>query len=170
MEKDIALLKEITLFKDLPVEKIQKILNIMRKVAYSENEIIMREGDSGDTMYIILEGTVEVVKSLVIGDMEDEDVGKNKVFTRLDGKHHHAVFGEIALLEELKRTATIKAITNCVLYEIRRDDFIKLAEDDHELGYHILLSLSRIISARLRKADEETVKLTTALSIILQQT
>jgi len=170
MEKDIALLKEITLFKDLPVEKIQKILNIMRKVVYSENETIMREGDSGDTMYIILEGTVEVVKSLVIGDLEDEDVGKNKVFTRLDGKNHHAVFGEIALLEELKRTATIKAITNCVLYEIRRDDFIKLTEDDHELGYHILLSLARIVSARLRKADEETVKLTTALSIILQQT
>jgi CRP/FNR family transcriptional regulator, cyclic AMP receptor protein len=62
MEKDIALLREITLFKGLQVEKIQKILNIMRKVVYSENETIMREGDSGDTMYIILEGTVEVVK------------------------------------------------------------------------------------------------------------
>jgi CRP/FNR family cyclic AMP-dependent transcriptional regulator len=169
MEKDISLLKEITLFKDLPIEKIRKIVNILRRVTFTENEIIMKEGDSGDTMYIILEGSVEVVKSLVIGDMDDEDVGKNKVFTRLDGKQH-AVFGEIALLEELRRTATIKAITNCVLYEIKKDDFLKLAEDDYELGYRILLNIARVVSARLRKADEETVKLTTALSIILQET
>ncbi|MCX5854095.1 MAG: cyclic nucleotide-binding domain-containing protein [Deltaproteobacteria bacterium] len=169
MEKDISLLKEITLFKDLPMEKIRKIVNILRRVTFAESEIIMKEGDSGDTMYIILEGSVEVVKSLVIGDMDDEDVGKNKVFTRLDGKQH-AVFGEIALLEELRRTATIKAITNCVLYEIKKDDFLKLAEEDYELGYRILLNIARVVSARLRKADEETVKLTTALSIILQET
>ena len=169
MEKDISLLKEIALFNDLPIEKIRKIVNILRRVTFAESEIIMKEGDSGDTMYIILEGSVEVVKSLVMGDLGDEDMGKNKVFTRLDGKQH-AVFGEIALLEELRRTATIKAITNCVLYEIKKDDFLKLAEDDYELGYRILLNISRIVSARLRKADEETVKLTTALSIILQET
>jgi CRP-like cAMP-binding protein len=169
MEKDISLLKEITLFKDLPMEKIRKIVNILRRVTFAESEIIMKEGDSGDTMYIILEGSVEVAKSLVMGDMDDEDVGKNKVFTILDGRQH-AVFGEIALLEELRRTATIKAITNCVLYEIKKDDFLKLAEDDYELGYRILLNIARVVSARLRKADEETVKLTTALSIILQET
>ena len=170
MEKDVSLLSGIALFKGLSGEKIRKILNIMRKVTFSENEIIMKEGDSGDTMYIILEGSVEVVKSLVIGDMEEEDLGRNKVFTRLDSKHHHAVFGEIALLEELKRTATIKAVTNCVLYEIKKDDFLKLVDDDYELGYRILLNLARVVSARLRKADEETIKLTTALSIVLRET
>ena len=157
MEKDISLLSGIALFKGLSEEKIRKVLNIMHQVIFSENEIIMKEGNSGDAMYIILDGSVEVVKSLVI-------------FTRLDGKHNHAVFGEIALLEELKRTATIKAITNCVLYEIKKDDFLKLAESDYELGYRILLNLARVVSARLRKADEETVKLTTALSIVLRET
>lgn len=169
MDKDILLLKEITLFKDLPMEKIQKMMSILRKMTFSEEQVIMKEGDSGDTMYIILEGTVEVVKSLVIGDADDEDGTRNKVFTRLDGKQH-AVFGEISLLEELKRTATIKAITNCVLYEVKKDDFLKLAEEDYEFGYRILLNLARIVSERLRKADEETVKLTTVLSIILQET
>jgi CRP/FNR family transcriptional regulator, cyclic AMP receptor protein len=168
MDKDIVLLKEIALFKDLPIDKLRKIMGILRKVNFSEDEIIMREGDSGETMYIILDGTVEVVKSLVIGDMDDEDVTRNKVFTRLDG-NCHAVFGEIALLEELRRTATIRAVTNCVLYEVRKDDFLKLAEEDYEFGYRILLNLARIVSTRLRKADEETVKLTTALSIILQE-
>jgi len=169
MDKDLYLLKELTLFKDIPVEKIRKMISILRKITFPEGQIIMKEGDPGDTMYIILDGTVEIVKSLVIGDTGDENNTRNKVFTRLDGKHH-AVFGEISLLEELKRTATIKAVTNCVLYEVKKDDFLKLAEGDYEFGYRILLNLARIVSERLRKADEETVKLTTVLSIILQET
>jgi CRP/FNR family cyclic AMP-dependent transcriptional regulator len=168
VDKDIVILQDIALFKSLTPEKIRKILNILHKVTFSANEIIVKEGDMGDTMYIILGGTVEVAKSLVIGGMDYDDMEKNKVFTRLDSSHH-AVFGEIALLEELKRTATIKALTDCVLYEIRKDDFLKLAEEDYELGYRILLNLARIVSARLRKADEDTIKLTTALSVILHE-
>jgi len=168
VDKDIVILQNIALFKSLTPEKIHKILNILHKVTFSANDIIVKEGDMGDTMYIILGGTVEVAKSLVIGGMDYEDMGKNKVFTRLDSSHY-PVFGEIALLEELKRTATIRAITDCVLYEIRKDDFLKLAEEDYELGYRILLNLARIVSARLRKADEDTIKLTTALSVILHE-
>jgi CRP-like cAMP-binding protein len=168
MDKDVAVLKDIALFKDLTPEKIRIILDILRKVTFSANEIIMRDGDIGDTMYIILEGTVEVAKSLVIDDAHNEESAKNKVFTRLDGKQR-AVFGEIALLEELKRTASVKAVTDCVMYEMKKDDFLKVAEEDYELGYRILLNLARIVSARLRRADEDTVKLTTALSIMLHE-
>lgn len=128
----------------------------------------MREGEAGDTMCILLEGVVEVVKNLVLGDEEERDDGKGKVFTRLDASGH-AVFGEMALLETMKRTATIKALTPCRVYEIPREKFLQLLEADHELGYRILLNLSRIVSARLRKADEDTIKLTTALSIILRE-
>lgn len=167
MNEDISIYQEIALFKNLTLEKIRNVTNILRRVTISANEIIMKEGDVGDTMYIILEGTVEVAKSLVIG-VDDEEAEKNKVFTRLDGKNH-AVFGEIALLEEQKRTATIKAVTDCILYQIKKDDFLKLAEEDYELGYRILINLARIISARLRKADEDTIKLTTALSVILHE-
>jgi CRP/FNR family transcriptional regulator, cyclic AMP receptor protein len=120
-------------------------------------------------MYIMMEGSVEVIKSLVLLGLDDEqEEEKNKVFTRLEAIDH-AVFGEIALLDAMKRTATIKAVTECTLYEIRKDDFLALAEDNYELGYRIALNLARIVSARLRKADEETIKLTTALSFILKE-
>lgn len=168
MDKDIAALKAIALFENLTPEKIQRIMGVLRKVVFPANAVIMREGDIGDTMYIILEGTVEIAKSLVIEDTDD-DSGKNKVFTRLDGKQR-AVFGEIVLLEELRRTASVKAVTNCVMYEMKKDDFLKVAEEDYELGYRMLLNLGRIVSARLRRADEDTVKLTTALSIMLRET
>ncbi len=168
MEQEIALLRETELFRDLTGQQIGDILSISRKVTFSEDEVIMREGEEGDTMYIILEGTVEVVKSLVMGDPDEEVDEKNKVFTRLDASVH-AVFGEIALFETMKRTATIKTVTQCRFYEIKRDDFLRLANADHELGYRIFFNLARIVSARLRKADEDTIKLTTALSIILRE-
>ncbi|MFA4915233.1 MAG: cyclic nucleotide-binding domain-containing protein [Syntrophales bacterium] len=163
---DHILLQEIELFRNIAPEQIKKVLNISHTVKFHENETIMREGDAGDSMYILMEGTVEVVKSLMISDMDDED--RSKIFTRLDAEHH-AVFGEIALLEEQKRTATVKALTNCLVYEIKRGDFLRLAEKDCELGYRILLNLARIIGTRLRKANEDTIKLTTALCMILEE-
>ena len=168
MEQEIALLRETELFRDLTGEQIGKILKISLHVTFPEGEVIMREGEEGNTMYIILEGTVEVVKSLVMGDPDEEENEKNKVFTRLDASDH-AVFGEIALLETMRRTATIKTVTKCRFYEIKRESFLGLTEADHELGYRIFLNLARIVSTRLRKADEDTIKLTTALSIILRE-
>jgi len=170
MEKEISILQETELFKNLTPAQIRKVLNICRTITFSEDEIIMNEGETGDRMYIILGGTVEVIKKLIMDGVEDEGtVERNKIFTRLDAGQH-AVFGEIALLEELHRTATVRAVTRCTLYEIRKDDFLKLAEGDFEFGYRILLNLARIVSARLRKANEDTIKLTTVLSVILKET
>jgi CRP/FNR family cyclic AMP-dependent transcriptional regulator len=170
MEKYMSLLQETALFMSLSAKEIGKVLEIAREVKFAEDDIIMKEGDFGDTLYIIRKGTVEVAKCLTMEGMEDDDraMEKNKVFTRLD-ESQHAVFGEIALLEDTKRTATIRAVTDCICYEIRKDDFLRLAEEDNQLGYRILLNLARIVSARLRKADEDTIKLTTALSIILKE-
>ena len=170
MEKEISILQETELFKNLTPAQIRKVLNICRTITFSEDEIIMNEGETGDRMYIILEGTVEVIKKLVMDGVEDEGtVERNKIFTRLDAGQH-AVFGEIALLEELSRTATVRAVTHCTLYEIRKADFLNLAEADFEFGYRTLLNLARIVSNRLRKANEDTIKLTTVLSVILKET
>jgi len=168
MDKDTAALKEVALFNNLSALQLGRILGIVRKVTFPANTIIMREGDVGTTMYIILEGAVEVAKRLVIDGSPEGTSDKNKVFTRLDGRER-AVFGELALLEERKRTATVKAVSDCVMYEMKRDDFLKVADEDYELGFRVLLNLARVVSARLRRADEDTVKLTTALSIMLRE-
>lgn len=168
MERVTTLLSETPLFRDLKREQIGKILAIARQVTFAADEVILREGEEGSSMYIILEGTVEVVKSLVKGDPDEEEDAKNKVFSRLDASDH-AVFGEIALLDATRRTATIKAVTPCRFYEVRREVFFALAQTDPELGCRIFLNLARIVSARLRKADEDTIKLTTALSIVLRE-
>lgn len=170
MEKDTSPLQGMELFKGLSPEQIRKVLNICRTVRFSANKIIMKEGEMGDSMYIILQGTVEVIKRLIMAGVDDdESADKSKVFTRLEAAGRYPVFGEIALLQELKRTATVRAVTDCILYEIKKMDFLSLAESDFEFGYRILLNMAGIVSARLRKADEDTVKLTTVLSMVLKE-
>lgn len=170
MEKDIALLKETALFRNLTPTEVGKVLAIAREVRFAKDDLIMKEGDFGDTLFIIRKGEVEVTKRLVLEGLDTEDAAmqKDKVFTRLDASQH-AVFGEIVLLEDTRRTATIRAVTECIFYEIKKDDLLKLAEEDHRLGYLIILNLAKIVSLRLRKANEDTIKLTTALSIILKE-
>jgi CRP/FNR family transcriptional regulator, cyclic AMP receptor protein len=168
-DKEISQIEETALFKTISSEKISKILAICNKVRFREGDTIMREGDEGDSIYIILEGTVEVAKNLILKDGDEgEENRSNKVFTKLKADDH-PVFGEIALLENAKRTATIKALTDCLFYEIRNSALRALVEEDHELGFRIMYNLATIVSSRLRLADEEVVKLTTVLSIILKE-
>ena len=171
MEKNISVLRGTTLFQDLSNDNIAKILKICRTVRFPKDTTIMKEGDVGETMYIILEGTVEVVKTLVLEGIDiDEDVKlSNKVFTKLSSEDY-AVFGEISLLEESKRTATIRALSDCIFYEIERSDFLKLAEEDSKLGFRVLFNIAKIVCSRLRKADENVIKLSTVLSIVLKET
>ena len=169
MEDLKSLLGETALFMGLTSGQIEKVLGISRRVTFRENDIIMEEGQIGDAMYVLLEGSVEVIKRLTMKSVEEDDSDeKNKVLTNLSAEQH-SVFGEIALLEESRRTATVRAMADCVLCEIRKNDFLKLAESDYELGYRVLLNLSRIVSSRLRKVDEDTVKLTTVLSLVLKE-
>ena len=173
MEKNVSLLKNISLFDNLGDDEISQVLDICTPVSFGKEEVIMQEGDVGDTMYIIVKGTVEVAKTLVLPGMNIEDEDKeqvgNKVFSRLHADHN-PVFGEISILEESARTATIKALTDCTFYEIKRDDFLRLAERNYEIGYKVLFNISKTVCARLRKASEDVVKLTTVLSLVLKET
>ena len=72
MQDEATLLKEPEIFRDLSPDQIRKIISIARRVSFPAGAIIMKEGDIDDTMYIMMEGTVEVVKSLILGDFDDE--------------------------------------------------------------------------------------------------
>jgi CRP/FNR family transcriptional regulator, cyclic AMP receptor protein len=169
MNNNLENFSQSPLFESLSLGQVEKILNCSRVLDFRPGEIIMEEDQAGDSLFIILEGVVEVSKNLVktgIGD-NTADYGQSKTFARLDARGH-AVFGEIGLLEESKRTATVKALTDCRLAEIRKEDFLRLAETDFEIGYRVLANVAKLMSTRLRKADEDIVKLTTVLTIVLK--
>ena len=113
-------------------------------------------------MYIIAEGEVEISKTLSLGNQDKMD----KILTRLTPESHE-VMGEMALIAREKRSASVTALTDCVLYEIKRDDLNRIIEENPLLGVKILYGLCELLSKRLKRAGDDIIKLSTALAIAL---
>ncbi|XP_072038563.1 cGMP-dependent protein kinase 1-like [Amphiura filiformis] len=93
--------------KNLELSQIQEINDCMYPVEYSQGSCIIKEGDVGSLVYVLEEGKVEVTK-------------EGKFLTTMT---HGKVFGELAILYNCTRTATVKALTNTKLWAIDRQCF-----------------------------------------------
>jgi CRP-like cAMP-binding protein len=106
--KEIALLRSMTLFKPLAASTIDQLAASVIPVRADAGTAIIREGDHGDRFYLIESGEVEV-------SADGEHIG-----TMGPGDH----FGEIALLRDVPRTATVTAKGEVSLYALERDEFL----------------------------------------------
>jgi CRP/FNR family cyclic AMP-dependent transcriptional regulator len=161
-------IKESVIFKGLHDDELDDVFNITREKRFLKGDIIMQEGDQGDTMYIVLEGKVGVSKSLTMKFGDDDYRRTEKVLTRF-GPEDHVVFGEMALIAQDSRSATINAGSDCVFLEINRNDFVRLIEQRPNLGVKILMNISNLLAKRLRQSSQDVIRLTTALSIALSR-
>ena len=104
----IALLRSLRIFRALPVPELEGVARNAWDVSVLAGEVIVRQGEAGDTYFAIADGIFEVVKG---------DVVENTL-TRGDG------FGEIALIDDVPRTATVRAVTDATLVAIAREPFL----------------------------------------------
>jgi len=161
------LLKEIPIFADLTEDQLNEVIGIISRESFAKGSIIVREGERGDTMYILERGTVEVSKTLTL-KITRHDLGRmEKTLIKLRGEEH-PFFGEMALLESDERSATITAAEDSELLVIKREDFERLCEESPEIGYKLIRNISKVLCSRLRRANKDILKLTTALSFALK--
>jgi CRP/FNR family transcriptional regulator, cyclic AMP receptor protein len=163
-DKDTAFFRKIFLFQDLEDREIEQVLDRTSPREFPAGSEIIREGEPGDSMFIMISGEVEITKQLTL--VLDEDTPKERVMIRLkadDGVY----FGEMSLLEQDTRSATVTALTDCRLLELNHQDFLELIRLDTAMGVKLLLHLAQLLSRHLRKTNQDVVKLTTALAISL---
>ena len=161
---DVDLLKKITLFQDLEENEIQQVLNLAVPQTVPAGAVIIQEGDAGDSMYILCQGEVEITKRL--GLVLDEETPNERIIIRLKAEEG-VCFGEMSLLENEPRSATVTALTDCFLMEMGREDFLNLIRQNSDMGCKILLRLSQMLSKYLRKTNQDMVKMTSAMAIAL---
>ena len=116
----------------------QLLSKLLTEHNYQPGEIIFKEGEIGDTMYIIWSGRVAIVK----GSYESPTV--------LGYRGVGEIIGEMALLEDQPRSATVVALEDLRTLRIKRDDFEQWLSHNPTMGLSILGTLS----ARLRAADD----------------
>lgn len=159
----------VFLFEGLGEEHLEKIFCLMRRVELPAGAIFLKEAEEGGTLYILRRGEVEVSKNLTLPiEKPDGRSYTEKALTRVSDRDQ-AVFGELVLFEERRRSATVKCLTPCTFYELHKDDFLRLAAKDEKIGYHLWKNLARMLSERLCRTNEDVIKLATALTIALSR-
>jgi CRP/FNR family transcriptional regulator, cyclic AMP receptor protein len=156
--------KKIFVFQDLDSEEVEHVVSATAAHDFPAGAVILQEGEAGDSMFIMCQGEVEITKRLTLE--LDEDTPKERVMIRLQAQDGVS-FGEMALLENEARSATVTALSNCRLMELHRDEFLDLIHHKPKMGVKILFRLAQLLSHHLRKTNQDVVKLTTALAISL---
>jgi len=157
-EEIIKTLREVPIFKKFANEKteLERIAAIMKYKKLPKGTVIIKEGDVGDTLYIMKSGAVNILKRT----LENEEY----TVVRLESKKGSVLFfGELALLDNDKRSATVVADTDVELLVISRDDFVKLGDKYPHLGLPITREISKMLASRLRKASQDIITLFEAL-------
>ena len=107
------------LFSNLDEKELEIVINAMDEKEYKPNENVITQGESGDCLYVVEEGNLDCTKHFT------QDGEEKYLKTYVPGES----FGELALLYNAPRAATIKAKTNCILWVLDRETFNNIVKD-----------------------------------------
>lgn len=138
----LGVLSEIELFSEIDYNSLVILSNLFEERVYNQAEIIFKEDSIGTSMMMITSGEVRISQ---IPDPQTEEA----LIILKKGD----VFGEMALLEDMPRSATAIANTNVIIFEVQREKFLSFLENNKEAGVKILMKLAKILSSRLRETD-----------------
>ncbi len=162
-------LSRTAIFAGIPDEKLSRVVALVKVQNFPADQLIMKEGESGSTLFILLSGEVEVTKSLVFRSGAASLDPLDKSLIRLSAKTF-PFFGEMSLFEKNSaRNATVRTVTPCKFAVIDLADLVRLSETDYEIGYRTFLNIAWSLSDRLNKTNNDLLKVTTALGIALER-
>ncbi|KAJ3028496.1 UNVERIFIED_CONTAM: hypothetical protein HDU68_001564 [Siphonaria sp. JEL0065] len=116
-------LAKLSIFRGVDLAVIQELAITMSRKTWNANEAIIKCGDNGDSMFFLAAGTANVVTEF--GEIIDDVCGPS------------AYFGEVAIIEDVPRTATIQCTSECSTYELRKDDVKSVMDKYPEIALQI---------------------------------
>jgi len=130
------------LFDGLRANEIENIAKHLSFIELSKDEILFREGEKGNCVCFVVEGTLDVIKQSLTGE--------SVIITAL---HRGRSIGEMSIIDDFPRSATVKARTQVKLVILTREGFDLLLEENPQVGIKILKKISRLLSLNLRKTS-----------------
>ncbi len=167
-QKELEVLKKVQILADLTEDELHKVIKKTRRMNVKAGTLIMEEGSMENTMYLFVCGVVDITKSLTLKIAKRGFEHVEKSMIKLDA-NVVSFFGEMAMIDASPRSANVMASTDCVILELKKDDFEHISEKHPVIGLKILRRISHVLSNNVRKGNEDVLKLTTALSIALSR-
>jgi len=163
---DVEGLRRFPLFGGLDDRQLGLLAPVVIKRVVPAAQVVFREGDASTSVYMLMRGSVGTSKRMGLEPAANASTEnpKQKLLVHLSAPQF---FGEIGLISDLARSATITAETECELLELSRAEFERLANEDPVFGYRMVRNIAAALGQRLQRADLDVLKLTTALSLAL---
>ncbi|MEK6626006.1 MAG: Stp1/IreP family PP2C-type Ser/Thr phosphatase [Bdellovibrionota bacterium] len=140
--KKIETLKRIPLFSELDYQQLMKILEIIEIKSFNAEELVIHEGDKGDQMFILLQGKAQVLKYQ----------------TQINLLGPGAYFGEMGLIDDAPRSASVKAIEKTKMIVLSKARLFQTLQSDMLMANKVYWFFLQTLSKRLRDKDKETDK------------
>jgi CRP/FNR family transcriptional regulator len=131
-------LRSVPLFRDFDETELVQVAQLVTTRRYEKHQTIFREGDPGHTFYVILSGSVAVVRVTPEGRETILSILKERDF-----------FGEMSVFDTSQRAAGVRTLTEAEVGAIERDDFLDLIDRNPKIGRLLVIALSE----RLRAAN-----------------
>ena len=139
LNEEVELLKGVPIFSKIEPAKLKLLAFTSERVNFAAGQEVCHQGDQGDTMYVILGGLADVLIDSASGQIAVAEMKKN------------SFFGEIAILCDVPRTATIKAKEPLATLKITKDMFYRLVAEFPQMAVEIMRELARRLDATNRK-------------------
>ena len=147
------LLRGCPLFYELYDKEIEKVVNRCEVFELTEGEFVIKDGEEGDQIFVVLDGTLMVQKDTPGGLIEIQPLKSGDVF------------GEMVLVGEKIRSADVVAKEKSHLIEISYENIFKLYKSEPKIFGLMILNLSRLLSNRLKASNQIIVNLQNQLGL-----
>ena len=136
------------LCKALTRPQAEEILSATIPLTVPANGLIIREGDEGAGLYLLLAGRADILK-----------LGPEGAEQQIATVEAPTVLGELSLVTESIHSATARALTDCELRLLRKEKFRQLLEADNLAAHKLVCTIAGVMARRLLKMDEKVVEL-----------
>ena len=144
IDQEVDILRRIPIFAQIDPAKLKLMAFASERVTYKPGQVLFKEGEQGDAAYIVLKGTADIL------------IGGNGEQIRVASLSENEIIGEIAILCDIPRTATVQAATELITLKITTDLFFRMLMDFPEMGVEVMRVLAHRLeqtTAQLRRAQ-----------------
>jgi CRP-like cAMP-binding protein len=146
LKDEVGMLRQVPLFAGVAPAKLKLLAFTSDRVTYAPGQILFKQGDVGDAAYVVLSGSADVMVDSPTGQIKVAEVAPN------------SIVGEIAILCNVSRTATVRANTAVEALRIRKDHFLRLLGEYPEMTVEIMRVLADRLSHTTAELTEERSK------------
>ncbi len=151
--QEYELLRRIPFFVEIEPAKLKLLAFMSERVGYDAGKVLCRQGDPADAAYLIIEGEADIIVNTPSGPVTIATLGANDIV------------GEMAILGDVPRTATVRAKTRLVALRIAKEPFMRMVREFPMMAISIMRELAHrleLTNNQLRNAISEVQRLRAA--------